>query len=227
MRKTRCRQPSMPSLPYPENQLVSLAHSLVARGIIDEAELKQRLTSYPRKARGLTTSTATVVGSVRGESHHHPAGQPRRTKRGAADCATSRRRASRHRVCPGSRSMCATTEVRDSLMTSDDDGSAGGRVRDAVDAAVLWRPGALRHAAVGKGVRRRGGVPGDRIGAAAATENRARASARLGWRTSRCFAGPAISMRRRGGSAGTSTTRRWPSRRSRRSGTRRMQWCAH
>jgi len=33
------------SLPYPENQLVSLAHSLVARGIIDEAELKQRLTS--------------------------------------------------------------------------------------------------------------------------------------------------------------------------------------
>jgi hypothetical protein len=32
-------------LPYPENQLVSLAHSLVARGIIDEAELKQRLTS--------------------------------------------------------------------------------------------------------------------------------------------------------------------------------------
>jgi hypothetical protein len=31
------------TLPYPENQLVSLAHSLVARGIIDEAELKQRL----------------------------------------------------------------------------------------------------------------------------------------------------------------------------------------
>jgi hypothetical protein len=33
------------SLPYPENQLVCLAHSLVARGIIDEAELKQRLAS--------------------------------------------------------------------------------------------------------------------------------------------------------------------------------------
>lgn len=33
------------SLPYPENQLVSLAHSLVARGIIDEVELKQRLAS--------------------------------------------------------------------------------------------------------------------------------------------------------------------------------------
>jgi hypothetical protein len=32
-------------LPYPENQLVSLAHSLMARGIIDEAELKQRLKS--------------------------------------------------------------------------------------------------------------------------------------------------------------------------------------
>jgi hypothetical protein len=30
-------------LPHPENQLVSLAHSLVLRGIIDEAELKQRL----------------------------------------------------------------------------------------------------------------------------------------------------------------------------------------
>jgi nitrile hydratase beta subunit-like protein len=32
-------------MPYPENQLVSLAHSLLARGIIDEAELKQRLAS--------------------------------------------------------------------------------------------------------------------------------------------------------------------------------------
>jgi hypothetical protein len=32
-------------LPYPENQLVALAHSLMARGIIDEAELKHRLTS--------------------------------------------------------------------------------------------------------------------------------------------------------------------------------------
>jgi nitrile hydratase beta subunit-like protein len=31
------------SLPYPENQLVALAHSLVARGVIDEEELKQRL----------------------------------------------------------------------------------------------------------------------------------------------------------------------------------------
>jgi hypothetical protein len=33
------------NLPHPENQLVALAHSLVARGIIDEAELKQRLTN--------------------------------------------------------------------------------------------------------------------------------------------------------------------------------------
>ena len=33
------------NLPYPENQLMSLAHSLVARGVIDEAELKQRLAS--------------------------------------------------------------------------------------------------------------------------------------------------------------------------------------
>ena len=33
------------SLPYPENQLVSLAHSLMLRGVIDEAELRQRLAS--------------------------------------------------------------------------------------------------------------------------------------------------------------------------------------
>ena len=30
-------------LPYPENRLVALAHSLVRRGIIDEAELAQRI----------------------------------------------------------------------------------------------------------------------------------------------------------------------------------------
>ncbi|GJJ19968.1 thiocyanate hydrolase [Mycolicibacterium mageritense] len=30
-------------LPYPENQLMALAHSLLVRGIIDEAELQQRL----------------------------------------------------------------------------------------------------------------------------------------------------------------------------------------
>lgn len=33
------------SLPYPENQLVSLAHSLLVRGVIDEAELEQRLST--------------------------------------------------------------------------------------------------------------------------------------------------------------------------------------
>jgi hypothetical protein len=32
------------NLPYPENQLVSLAHSLVARGVVDETELQERLT---------------------------------------------------------------------------------------------------------------------------------------------------------------------------------------
>ena len=32
-------------LPYPESQLVSLAHSLVVRGVINETELQQRLTS--------------------------------------------------------------------------------------------------------------------------------------------------------------------------------------
>src|ERR1700716_1446631 len=30
------------TLPYPENQLVSLAHSLVARGVIDETEIQHR-----------------------------------------------------------------------------------------------------------------------------------------------------------------------------------------
>jgi hypothetical protein len=32
-----------PSLPHPENQLVALAHSLVMRNVIDEAELADRL----------------------------------------------------------------------------------------------------------------------------------------------------------------------------------------
>ena len=32
-------------LPYPENQLVALAHSLVVRGVIEESELEQRLTN--------------------------------------------------------------------------------------------------------------------------------------------------------------------------------------
>ncbi|MDT5335942.1 MAG: hypothetical protein QOD90_1447 [Mycobacterium sp.] len=32
-------------LPYPENQLVSLAHSLMVRGIITEAELQQRIAA--------------------------------------------------------------------------------------------------------------------------------------------------------------------------------------
>jgi hypothetical protein len=32
-------------LPYPESQLVSLAHSLLVRGIINEAELQERLSA--------------------------------------------------------------------------------------------------------------------------------------------------------------------------------------
>lgn len=32
-------------LPYPENQLVALAHSLVARGVIGEGELQERLAA--------------------------------------------------------------------------------------------------------------------------------------------------------------------------------------
>ena len=31
------------NLPYPENHLVSLAHSLVVRGVIDETELEKRI----------------------------------------------------------------------------------------------------------------------------------------------------------------------------------------
>lgn len=31
------------TLPYPESQLVALAHSLMTRGVIDEVELKRRL----------------------------------------------------------------------------------------------------------------------------------------------------------------------------------------
>jgi hypothetical protein len=32
-------------LPYPENRLVSLAHSLLVRGVIDEAELEERMAA--------------------------------------------------------------------------------------------------------------------------------------------------------------------------------------
>ena len=32
-------------LPYPENRLVALAHSLIVRGVIDEAELEERLAA--------------------------------------------------------------------------------------------------------------------------------------------------------------------------------------
>jgi hypothetical protein len=32
------------TLPHPENQLVALAHSLLSRGVITEAELQQRLS---------------------------------------------------------------------------------------------------------------------------------------------------------------------------------------
>lgn len=32
-------------VPYPENQLLALAHSLLARGVIDETELRQRLVA--------------------------------------------------------------------------------------------------------------------------------------------------------------------------------------
>ncbi|MDG3011451.1 thiocyanate hydrolase [Rhodococcus sp. D2-41] len=41
------------SLPYPENQLVALAHSLLARGIIDEADLVERLRSVRARLEAL------------------------------------------------------------------------------------------------------------------------------------------------------------------------------
>ena len=37
------------ALPYPENQLVSLAHSLMARGVVSEAELQQRISTVRRR----------------------------------------------------------------------------------------------------------------------------------------------------------------------------------
>jgi hypothetical protein len=41
-----------PDLPYPESQLVSLAHSLLSRGIIDEHELTQRLSVIRARLEG-------------------------------------------------------------------------------------------------------------------------------------------------------------------------------
>ena len=40
------------TLPYPENQLVSLAHSLVARGVIDEKELVERMAVVRARLEG-------------------------------------------------------------------------------------------------------------------------------------------------------------------------------
>ncbi|WP_235892800.1 thiocyanate hydrolase [Mycolicibacterium hodleri] len=36
-------------LPYPENQLISLAHSLIVRGIVTEAELQQRISAIRQR----------------------------------------------------------------------------------------------------------------------------------------------------------------------------------
>jgi hypothetical protein len=41
-----------PDLPYPESQLVSLAHSLLSRGIITEYELVQRLSVIRARLEG-------------------------------------------------------------------------------------------------------------------------------------------------------------------------------
>lgn len=39
-------------LPYPENRLVALAHSLVARGVINEGELTARLAAVRARLEG-------------------------------------------------------------------------------------------------------------------------------------------------------------------------------
>lgn len=39
-------------LPYPENRLVALAHSLVVRGVIDESELEDRLAAVRARLQG-------------------------------------------------------------------------------------------------------------------------------------------------------------------------------
>jgi hypothetical protein len=41
-----------PDLPYPESQLVSLAHSLLSRGVVDEYELVQRLSVIRARLEG-------------------------------------------------------------------------------------------------------------------------------------------------------------------------------
>ena len=41
-----------PDLPYPESQLVSLAHSLLSRGVINEYELIQRLSAIRARLEG-------------------------------------------------------------------------------------------------------------------------------------------------------------------------------
>lgn len=39
-------------LPYPENRLVALAHSLVVRGVIDESELEDKMTAVRARLQG-------------------------------------------------------------------------------------------------------------------------------------------------------------------------------
>jgi hypothetical protein len=41
-------------LPFPENQLVSLAHSLIVRGVIDEAELVSRMAAVRARLESCT-----------------------------------------------------------------------------------------------------------------------------------------------------------------------------
>jgi hypothetical protein len=44
-------------LPFPESQLVSLAHSLIARGVIDESMLKNRMAEVRSRLESCTDSS--------------------------------------------------------------------------------------------------------------------------------------------------------------------------
>jgi hypothetical protein len=44
-------------LPFPESQLVSLAHSLIARGVIDESTLKNRMAEVRSRLESCTDSS--------------------------------------------------------------------------------------------------------------------------------------------------------------------------
>ena len=54
-------------LPYPENQLVALAHSLLKRGLIDESELRQRLYRHSGPVGSLSLEVVNACASTNPE----------------------------------------------------------------------------------------------------------------------------------------------------------------